>query len=280
VIRLRFAVSFLLAIGSAAPVLARGDGRGLFYRNTQIDPARVRQLAEIIRSDPDEKRRKAAIAELCEADPRVHPDVIPALIAALRKDVATVRAAAAEAIGRFSTVFPLAGAALETAAESDASQVVRDAAQQSLWEYHLNGYRSGKVADATIRQTAEPPIAKPNRARPIATEPLTAPVVATAGMLPPSTSTAASLPPFGVAPGPRVDLLPHFFNFRAALSGSTHYNLTIEPPLAKSATPMVPGPTPSSEPPIMPRYPDPVVVGKAPPIAMDLPPIVSPPGEN
>ena len=54
-----------------APVGARGDGKGLFNRNAKIDPIRVRQLAEILRSDPDEKRRKAAILELGEADPRV-----------------------------------------------------------------------------------------------------------------------------------------------------------------------------------------------------------------
>jgi hypothetical protein len=40
----------------------------------------------------------------------------------------------------------------------------------------------------------------------------------------------------------------------------------------------VPPPAGSGEPPIRPYWPEPVAVGKPPPIALDLPSIVSPPG--
>ncbi len=272
----RFALVILLGIGTVTPV-ALGDGDGPFGRK-RMEPVRVRQLAEILRSDSDEKRRAAAIAELADADPRAQPEVIPALIAALRKDVAAVRVAAAERLGRFHIVFPQAGEALETAAESDSSQAVRDAAQQALWEYHLNGYRSARGTDRFTWQTVEPPIAKPAKPRLVTSEPLTAPVVPTAARLPVFPAAAEPLPMLGLPPGPRVDLLPGFFGPRTVLSGSLHPNLTVEPPIAKPPVQwMIPPPTVSVEPPILPLWPDPVVVEKPPPIAMDLPPIVSPP---
>jgi hypothetical protein len=89
-------------------------------------------------------------------------EVIPALVTALRHDAtAEVRADAAEAIGQFKQVYPVAGLALETAAESDPSPAVRGAAQQALWEYHLSGYRSARWADGITGQTPEPPLARP-----------------------------------------------------------------------------------------------------------------------
>ncbi|MBX9623645.1 MAG: HEAT repeat domain-containing protein, partial [Gemmataceae bacterium] len=131
-------------------------GAGMFDRKPK-SAAQVERLAKALRSDPDEKRRRAAIAELKEADPRAVPDVIPALVGALQRDPsAQVRADAAEAIGSFKTAFPAAGAALEAAAEGDPAAGVRDAAQQALWEYHLSGYRSTKGADGIAGQTAEP----------------------------------------------------------------------------------------------------------------------------
>ena len=118
--------------------MARG-GSGAKRRAVQPQGAprtgRVRQLVEIARSDPDEKKRKGAIVDLVEADPRVHAEVITAVVGALRKtSSAMVRAAAADAIGRFKVIFPLAGVALEDALESDASAEVRGAARQAALE--------------------------------------------------------------------------------------------------------------------------------------------------
>lgn len=279
-IGIRASVAAFLLLWFSAPGLA-GDGGSIFSRKPRVDPARVRQLTETLRSDPDEKRRQAAVAELTQADPLVHQDVIPALIAAMRRDVASVRTAAAEAVGRFKMVFPLAGSALEATAESDPALAVRTAARQSLWEYHLNGYRSTKGVDAFAAQTVEPPIAKPARTRlPVTMEPPTAAVVTTSARLPVLSAMVTPLPAFGPPPGPRVDVLPRFFNLRPSATRSLHPNLTVEPPVARTPIVWLPPQTPltpSTEPPIIPRYPDPVVVVKAPALARDLPPIVTPP---
>lgn len=141
----------------------------LFPRKSKPDAARVRSLGESLRSDPDEKKRRAAIAELKETDPRAQADAIAVLVAVLQRDPSpTVRAEAAAAIGQCKLMVPLAGVALEVAAENDPSPLVRDAAQQSLWEYHLIGYRSARGADGIAGQTKEPPKAKPTSARVIA----------------------------------------------------------------------------------------------------------------
>lgn len=148
-------LSVLLVLLAAVPAVG-------FQRKAKVDPARAKHLLEVLRADPDERKRKAAVAELKDADPRAHTDVILGLVASLQRDAApAVRADAADAIRQFKTIYPLAGLALETAAESDPSAHVRDAAKQALWEYHLAGYRSAKGADGFAGQTPEPPIAKP-----------------------------------------------------------------------------------------------------------------------
>ena len=271
----RLTLAIALGVGFAAPIAALGDGGGLFNRKMHVEPARVRQLAEILRSEPDEKKRKAAVAELAEADPRVHPDVIPALAAALRKDAsAAVRLSAAEAIGRYKIVFPTAGLALEDAVESDAAASVRGAAKEALWEYHLVGYRSARGFDGFAGQTAEPPIAKlPGPPEPITSEPPTA--LASTVAVP--TPTLAALPPVGPPPGPRAS--PAVTRPGSSLSAVPPLaNLTVEPPRAKPLMAQVSMPTATTEPPIRLRWPEPITVGKPPPLAVHLPPIVTEPG--
>ena len=271
----RVALAALLGL-VLLPCFAAADDEPRSRRPRLIDGARVRQLADILRSDPDEKRRKAAVAELADADPRVHPDVMPSLVAALRKDAPGVRASAAEAIGRFRTVFPLAGQALESAAESDPSPAVRDAAKQSLWEYHLNGYQSAKGTGPFMTQTAEPPIAKPGRPRPPATaehSTATAPLPRATLPMP----SALVLPTTGVPPGPRVSRLPGLTGSRSILNAVRVASATGEPPLARKANPPVPTPKFTDEPPILLRWPEPVVIGHSPTFTLDLPPIVPPP---
>ena len=144
----------------AAAVLVGLAGAGMLDRKPK-GAAQVERLAKTLRTDRDEGRRRAAVAELREADPRAVPDIIPALLGALQRDpAAAVRADAAEAIGSFKAVFPVAGAALEAAAEADPAAAVREAAQQALWEYHLNGYRGLKGADGFPGQSPEPPLAR------------------------------------------------------------------------------------------------------------------------
>jgi hypothetical protein len=79
----RITLALALASGFSA-FAAGGDGGGLFHRKTRLDAARVRQLVDIVRADTDEKKRKSAIRELNDADPRVQVEVIPILVSALR----------------------------------------------------------------------------------------------------------------------------------------------------------------------------------------------------
>lgn len=268
----RIAIAIVLSVGFASPVFGQG---GVFSRKSRMEAGRVRQLTEIVRLDPDEKKRQAAIAELAGADPRNQLEVMPVISTALQKDAsAAVRIAAAEAIGRYNVVFPMAGLALEVAAESDPSATVREAAKQSLWEYHLIGYRSVKGTGGIAGQTSEPPIAKPARlATPVTAEPPIVPVVAS---LPP---IGAPLPPVTEMPGPRVPLvskLPRPLTLLSAVA--PHPNLTVEPPRAASPIRTQSPAVLASEPPLNARWPEPSTVGTAPPIARFLPPIVPHPG--
>jgi len=273
--RTRLFLALTLALGLVPTAFGLGDG-GLFGRKAKSDPARVRQLVEIVRSESNAKKRVAAAAELAEVDPRVHVDVVPALIAALRKDGSdAVRAGAAEALGRFNVVYPLAGVTLEDAAESDPSPAVRGAARQALWEYHLIGYRSAKGADGFAGQTIEPPIARPAQAiDTVTSEPPTAALAQIVDLIP--TPTIAPLPPVGPPPGPRVEPPPP----KTAMAVSTvqpHPNLTVEPPIARPPTLAIPVPAATTEPPIRPRFHEPVRVVAPPRYANSLPPIVPDP---
>ena len=270
----RLLLALTLALGLAAPVL--GDGGGLFGRKSKSDPARVRQLIEIVRSETNARKRNSAVEELAEVDPRIHGDVVPALIAALRKDASeSVRARAAEAIGGFKVVYPLAGVALEEASETDSSKAVRGAARQSLWEYHLIGYRSSKGADGFAGQTVEPPIARPGRPTEAVIEEPPAEAVAQATDLVP-TPTIAPLPPVGPPPGPRAT--PTSPASTAITAVQPYPNLTVEPPIARPPVVSIPVPVATAEPPIRPRHYEPVRVISLPRYADALPPIVPDPG--
>ncbi len=181
------ATRWILPLLAALVIMTPMAGGGAFDRKGKSD-ARVKQLAETLRTETEEKKRRAAVAELKDADPRTQGEVIPALVAALQRDQSPqVRADAAEVIGQFKMVFPLAGIALETAAEDDSSPAVRDAAHQALWEYYLAGYRS-VGGEAFPGSTPEPPFAKPVVPRPLVSDPV--PVVVT-----PSVSLTGAKPP-------------------------------------------------------------------------------------
>jgi len=282
----RILIAALLIPGMIAPLGAVGaDGPGLFNLKPRLDQSRVRFLAELLRSDPDEKKRRAAVAELGDADPRAHPEVMSALITALKKDAAAVRASAAEVIGKFKNVFPLAGNALESAAESDPDPRVRTAAKQALWDYHLNGYRSAKSAETAITQTAEPPFARTNSPRPpLALAPMPTAVRNAVATAPTARLPEVTLVPSKVVPaaaiGPRVRQTEGLNASRYILSLPVRPSLPSEPPLAKRPTKWVPPHTPStaSEPPIFIRLPDLGTYGDPPKMIFDLPPVVSNPG--
>lgn len=261
-------------------VLIAPVGAGpIFGHKPKLDAARVKQLNVTLRTDPDEKKRRAAVAELREADPRVVPEVIPTLIATLQRDAsATVRAAAADVIGRFKVIYPLAGLALENAAESDPSAEVRGAAQQALWEYHLNGYRSSRGADGIAGQTPEPPLAKLPAPRPTIVTPPPPVLVVPIPQVPSNPPVPKISPPRQVLPIPVAPtvppLAPPFVNdmdrggIRTILTAAPPIlmNVTAEPPLARPAD-APPPPLPATTP--APRF--------SLPVAADLPPLSLPP---
>lgn len=222
---IRLCLSLAVLAASLSPLAA-----GIFSRK-KLDAGRVRQLVEVLRAEPDEKKRKAAVAELKDADPRAHTDAVLALVATLQRDSApAVRVEAADAIRQFRLVFPVAGLSLETAAETDPSPLVRDAAQQALWEYHLLGYRSSKGTDGFAGQTAEPPLAKPPARVVKAAAP---PIVVPVSLVKPQ--DVVSLGPPRMAPPLPAPVATPQSGIRTVLSAvpPAVFNVTAEPPLAK-----------------------------------------------
>ena len=246
---MRFTIAALaafIAVAFAIPA-ARADfpRLGIFRKKTkdkEEPPQRVKQLVDVLKSDPDEKKRKAAAEELRQHDPRTNTDLIPTLINSLQADPsAAVRAEAAESIGKLKPVAQQAGVALEQTQSADPSEDVRKAAQKALWDYHLNGYRSAG-ANPAYPQTTEPPLAKPRTAAKI---PITPP--------PPRTITS------GIGKG-------------------AIYPQTVEPPLAKSRPRPVEPPTPSlSVPPLPEKETNPPPATPAVPVAKPGVPVITPP---
>lgn len=288
--------SFALAAALVAAHTTSSAAQPFFKSKARTDAARARALIEVLKSDPDDKKRLAATAELAFADARDQPDVIPALVAALKRDAAArVRAGAADALGQLNVVSPVAGSALEAAASGDAAPEVRAASKQALWEYHLNGYRSAQGLGWLAKETEEPPIAAPPGPRVVAALVPVAPPPAPKAVAPlprvPVTAPAAPLPPVAQPAGPRV-VRSFFADVVAGMMKPAPKpsagppplsNLTAEPPLARPAfavtVPPVPPASPPQvvpEPPVAPREPD--YVPTLPPFLPELPPVVQPPG--
>lgn len=262
----------------------------LFDRKAKTDAARVRAQLEVLKSDPDDKKRLAAVAELAFADARDQPEVLTGLVAALKRDAsAKVRAGAADALGQLNVVSPLAGAALEAAATGDAVADVRAASKQALWEYHLNGYRSAQGLGWRAHETEEPPIAaRPGPRVVVAMTPVgPPPVPKTSAPLPPV--PAQQLPPAAQPAGPRTvrsffgDLISSMKPAPKPSAGPPLIsNVTPEPPLAQPAFTVTVPPVPVSPeppvlipvPPVAPREPE--YVPTLPPFVPDLPPVALP----
>jgi hypothetical protein len=206
---------------------------GLFSRKPKADPAeRVPELLIQLKTSPDESVRSAAAEELRQYDPKSFPEIMTGLIDVLGRDTSpAVRSEAAASLGRLRPISQQAGYALEQAQTNDGSMRVRLSARQSLWQYHLVGYRSGKVpenpanankADATVsappgpstpaaamprspsprgtpnhaRETPEPPLAVPPAAVPVS-RPKTPAPAQLVPVNPPKLQPAPSTPPPG-----------------------------------------------------------------------------------
>lgn len=157
-----------LIVASAQQARAIDLGLGLFKRKSQPSAPstsksdsslKIKQLVATLQSDPDTDRRKVAAETLRTLDPRNNADVIPTLVSTLQNDPnAGVRAIAAESLGEIKSIYPTAGAALESSEKSDPDANVRAMAKSALWQYHLNGYKTSPSA-SVANQTGEPPLA-------------------------------------------------------------------------------------------------------------------------
>ena len=231
--RMRLVVGLALLV--AAPSAVRADDKGRFnlgrlnpFKKKEEPVVKSKQYAEVLRTDPDEKKRKAAAEELRETDAKQVNDVLPILVASLKQDPsAAVRATVAETLGKIKPVTPAIGVALETSGQNDPSEAVRKAAQTAVWTYQANGYRPAHSA-GTAAQTAEPPIAKPRTSMiPSPTRQIVAPA-----------TPAVKASPLGVPSG---------------INRGPQFGETVEPPLASAKVLKVDPPQPAIPTPPLPK---------------------------
>jgi hypothetical protein len=242
----------LCVAGLLAPAAPAVDlGLGIFKRKPKTDTAdRVKQLVATLQSDPDEKKRSAAVEELRGLDPRQHADVVPALVGSLQRDPApAVRAEAAEALGKIKPVTQPVALALEAVQANDPTPAVREAAKSALFQYHLNGYRSANPAPTGTAQSNEPPFAAPR------------PVLKTVPSNPVPVGTETGFKPIANGVGKGV-----------------FATQTAEPPLAKpkgEPRPATPLPAPAPAPALVPANP-PTIAVPPPPPTIKPPPLATP----
>jgi len=242
----RLVLVSLITLALTAP--AQG---GLFKRSSKPDPAvHVPALIQTLKTDKDERARASAASDLHEYDGKAFPEILPALMEALASDPSpSVRAEAAESIGKIRPISTQAGYALEQARDNDRSTVVKLTARTALMKYRILGVIGGRPESA-VMQTAEPPLAAGLSTKtlpsPTILRPTPAPVPVSGPVMPPSTTPAAppAVPPGseGLAPRPQ----------------------TGEPPLAE---PSRPAPALTSQP----RAPVPVITIPPPPREVIVP---------
>jgi hypothetical protein len=190
----RIPIVVLLAL-----VPCHAHAQWLFKKSTPRDPAqRVPELIQILRTDPDERKRSSAAEELRDYDVKAHPQIIPALVeAALRDSKHGVRSDALSSLSRIRPVSPMAGQALEYAATNDAHWANRIQAKSSLLRYQWAGYTPGSndKTPTAPPSTNEPAVAarpQPNHLPPI----VNAPPEPTTTLTRPSPSYAPPPPQF------------------------------------------------------------------------------------
>jgi hypothetical protein len=146
---LALAVSAALAVPAPAGILF---GR----KKKEEKPAdRVSQLVAVLKSDPSAKKRTSAAEDLRQFDPRAFPQIVPVLVEALQNDAdSSVRAEAAQSLGRLRPVTQEAGMALQQAVSKDGSWRVRMQARASLATYHLGSLRGSDATEPLARQPA------------------------------------------------------------------------------------------------------------------------------
>ena len=193
----------LVVLALASPTQA-----GLFRKTVKPDPAtHVPALIEILQTSKDEKARAAAASELREYDAKVYPDILPTLAEALANDPSSsVRAEAAESIGKVRPISLQAGYALEQAIAHDKNVIVLASARWAIAQYRFLGYFVSGKTDLTTLQSAEPPLATSTSSKVTAggtvLRPTPAPVPVSGPVMPPS---GPPIPPNSESLAPKVD---------------------------------------------------------------------------
>lgn len=140
------------------------QAQGLLKRGPRPNPTeRVPELIQIVSSDLDDRRRAEAASELKDYDLKSFPDIIPALVEALKNDSSVaVRREAANSIGKMRPISQIGGYALEQAEANDPAIGVRVIANTHLKVWVLfHGYKKGRMPDPLANQSEEPPLADP-----------------------------------------------------------------------------------------------------------------------
>lgn len=200
----------LMAILVTLTLVAQSDA-GIFRRSPKPDAATyVPALIDLLKSSDDERARASAANALREFDAKAFPEILPVLIDALATDrSASVRAEAAESIGRIRPVTAQAGYALEQAKENDSSTRVRIAARTALVQYRILGMFTGVKSDVAM-QSAEPPLAPSTGGKSVPSttvlRPTPSPAEVNGPVAPPAApkSLVPSTPPGPQVLGPKV----------------------------------------------------------------------------
>ncbi|WP_162136212.1 HEAT repeat domain-containing protein [Zavarzinella formosa] len=216
------------------------------FRKGKPDPEiHVPALINVLKTDKDERRRADAADELGEHDGKAFPAIVPTLVEALTNDPSSsVRTEAAESLGNVRPISSKAGYALEQAINNDKSFTVRVAARTSLLQYRFMGY-TGAKPDATVAQTAEPPLASltADSFKPTPSSTLIHPAPTTP-TIPPSSNMPLPLPQTGTRePSNNSSMFPFLNRFNP-------FNRSAPSPTNPAATVVVKDKSQTGEPPI------------------------------
>ena len=126
-------------------VLPMSVSAGILFKKTPKPRPedRVPELLGILKTEKDEHKRASAAEEIRQYDTAMFPDIIAVLADVVISDPSSsVRAEAADSLGRLRPATQQAGQALEQALAKDGSMKVRMQARYALLQLHWGGYRS------------------------------------------------------------------------------------------------------------------------------------------
>jgi len=127
-----------IIVGICGLLIAWPAHAGIFGKKNKPTPQQVAELVNVLLNHPDAGKRAEAAEELADADAATHPEVVHALIEALRKDgSSTVRRAAASSLGKLQPRSREAAEALDHAIKHDDSWTVRMQARMARLGYRV-----------------------------------------------------------------------------------------------------------------------------------------------